>query len=79
MLAGIYSADSLGSLPWVQSLLSEGVGKGSAMVLLVAGVGTSLSTLGPVAKAMGRRTAILYAGSIVALAALIGLGLNLAH
>jgi hypothetical protein len=30
---------------------------GSAMTLLVAGVGTNVSTLGPVARAMGRRSA----------------------
>ena len=78
VIAGIFSADSLGSLPWVQSLLGKGLGPGSAMVLLVGGVGTNLSTLGPVTRLMGRQTAMLYAGSVVVLAALLGLMLNVA-
>lgn len=77
VIAGIFSADSLGSLPWVQSLLGKGLGPGSAMVLLVAGVGTNLSTLGPVSRLMGKQTALLYGTSVVTLAALLGLTLNL--
>lgn len=77
LVAGVFSADSLGTLPWVQSLLSKGLGPGSAMVLLVAGVGTNLSTLGPVARLMGRQTAVLYGTSVVVLAGALGLGLNL--
>jgi uncharacterized protein len=78
ILAGLFSADSLGSLPWVQSLLSKGLGPGSAMVLLVAGVGTNLSTLGPVTRLLGRQTAMLYGISVVVLTGLLGLSLNLA-
>ncbi len=76
VLATAFSADSLGTLPWVQSLLNKGLGAGSAMALLVAGVGTNLSTLGPVAHVMGRRTATLYATTVVVLAGLVGLALN---
>jgi uncharacterized membrane protein YraQ (UPF0718 family) len=76
VVAGIFSADSLGSLPWVQSLLTKGLGAGSAMILLVAGVGTNVSTLGPVGQVMGRRTAIWYASSVVLLAAIFGFILN---
>jgi len=76
VLAAAFSADSLGTLPWVQSLLSKGLGTGSAMALLVAGVGTNVSTLGPVARVMGRRTAALYATNVVVLAGLVGLVLN---
>jgi uncharacterized membrane protein YraQ (UPF0718 family) len=76
IVATLFSADSLGMLPWVQSLLAKGLGAGSAMTLLVAGVGTNVSTLGPVAQVMGRRTAVLYALSVVVLTSAIGLGLN---
>jgi uncharacterized membrane protein YraQ (UPF0718 family) len=76
VVAGLFSADSLGMLPWVQSLLVKGLGAGSAMILLIAGVGTNVSTLGPVARVMGRRTAVLYAASVVVLAALCGAALN---
>jgi uncharacterized membrane protein YraQ (UPF0718 family) len=78
VIAGLFSADSLGSLPWVQSLLGKGLGTGSAMVILVAGGGTNVSTLGPVSRLMGRQTAMLYGASVVILAALCGLTLNLA-
>ena len=78
VIAGLFSADSLGSLPWVQSLLAKGLGTGSAMILLVAGVGTNLSTLGPVSRLMGKQTAVLYGASVVVLAAAFGLTLNLA-
>lgn len=72
VVAGIFSADSLGSLPWVQSLLTNGLAAGSAMILLVAGVGTNVSTLGPVGQMMGRRTAVWYASSVVLLAGIFG-------
>ncbi|MGI8824974.1 MAG: permease [Chloroflexota bacterium] len=78
VIAGIFSADSLGTLPWVQSLVGKGLGTGSAMVLLVAGVGTNLSTLGPVARLMGKRTATLYGSSVVLLAGILGFTLNVA-
>ncbi len=76
VVASLFSADSLGSLPWVQSLLSKGLGAGSAMILLVAGVGTNISTLGPVGRIMGRRTAVVYAASVVLLAGVLGFVLN---
>lgn len=76
LVAGIFSADSLGSLPWVQSLLTKGLGAGSAMILLVAGVGTNVSTLGPVGQVMGRRTAVWYAASVVLLTGVVGFLLN---
>jgi uncharacterized membrane protein YraQ (UPF0718 family) len=79
VLAAIFYTDSLGSLPWVASLLSKGLGVGSALTLLVAGVGTNISTLGPIARNMGRRTAVLYASSVVILTGLLGLGLNALH
>jgi uncharacterized protein len=76
VLATAFSTDSLGTLPWVQSLLSKGLGAGSAMALLVAGVGTNVSTLGPVARVMGRRAAALYATNVVVLTGLVGFVLN---
>lgn len=46
------------------------------MILLVTGVGTNLSTLGPVARAMGMRTAIVYAWSVVLLSGVLAYLLN---
>ncbi len=76
VIAGAFYTDSLASLPWVRTLLDKGLGAGSGMILLVAGVGTNLSTLGPVARAMGARTAIVYAASVVALTGMLGYLLN---
>jgi len=67
VIAGAFYRDSLASLPWVRTLLDEGLGAGSGMILLVAGVGTNLSALGPVARVMGLRTAVVYAASVVAM------------
>jgi len=76
VIAGAFYTDSLASLPWVGTLLDKGLGIGSGMVLLVAGVGTNLSTFGPVARVMGPRTAIVYASSAVGLTGVIGCVLN---
>lgn len=77
VIAGAFYTDSLASLPWVRTLLDKGLGAGSGMILLVAGVGTNLSTLGPVARAMGVRTAIIYASSVVVLTGVLGYLLNM--
>ena len=46
------------------------------MMMLVAGVSTYVSTLGPVGQVMGRRTAVWYAVSVVLLAGSCGFILN---
>ncbi len=76
VIAGAFYTDSLASLPWVRTLLDKGLGAGSGMILLVAGVGTNLSTLGPVARVMGVRTAIIYGASVVLLTGMLGYLLN---
>jgi len=76
VIAGAFYTDSLASLPWVRTLLDKGLGAGSGMILLVAGVGTNLSTLGPVARIMGLRTAVVYAASVVVLTGTLGYLLN---
>lgn len=76
VVAGAFYTDSLASLPWVRTLLDKGLGAGSGMILLVAGVGTNLSTLGPVARVMGLRTAVVYAASVVVLTGMLGYLLN---
>ena len=75
-VAAAFYTDSLATLPWVRTLLDKGLGVGSGMILLVAGVGTNVSALGPVARTMGLRTAVIYCGSVVVLTALLGFALN---
>ena len=76
VVASVFYTDSLATLPWVRALLDKGLGVGSGMVLLVAGVGTNISTLGPITRTMGSRTAIVYGASVVALTAILGYVLN---
>jgi uncharacterized membrane protein YraQ (UPF0718 family) len=76
VIAGAFYTDSLASLPWVRTLLDKGLGAGSGMILLVAGVGTNVSTLGPVARVMGSKTAVVYAASVVLLTGTLGYLLN---
>ncbi len=76
VVAAVFYTDSLATLPWVRTLLDKGLGVGSGMVLLVAGVGTNISTLGPVVRAMGSRTAVVYGASVVTLTAVLGYMLN---
>ncbi|GEM_PF-5893279 len=75
-VAGVVYTDSLGSLPWIHALHLKGLGAGNAMLLLVAGVGTNVATLGPVGRRMGTRTALVYAGGVVFTSVLLALALN---
>ncbi|OCX74392.1 hypothetical protein A6M23_06295 [Acidithiobacillus thiooxidans] len=72
VLATLLYADSLGSLPLVNALLQKGLGSGNGMILLIAGVGTNLATLGPIYREMGTRVAILYACCVMVLSLLLG-------
>ena len=76
VVASVFYTDSLATLPWVRTLRDEGLGVGSRMVLLVAGVGTNISTLGPITRTTGSRTAIIYGASVVGLTAILGYVLN---
>ncbi|WP_226826943.1 permease [Igneacidithiobacillus copahuensis] len=72
-IASLLYTDSLGSLPMISALLGKGLGVGSAMILLVAGVGTNISTLGPVAREMGILVAVVYAAAVVLMTFALGL------
>ena len=76
VLATLLYADSLGSLPLVNALLQKGLGSGNGMILLIAGVGTNLATLGPIYREMGIRIAILYAGCVMSLTLILGIFWN---
>lgn len=76
VVAGVFYTDSLATLPWVRTLLDKGLSAGSGMVLLVAGVGTNISTLGPITRTMDSKTAVVYGASVVALTAVLGYLLN---
>jgi len=75
-VASVIYTDSLGSLPWIHALRVKGLGAGNVMLLLVAGVGTNIATLGPVGRRMGTRTAVVYASGVVTISVLLALLLN---
>ncbi|MGK9453240.1 permease [Acidithiobacillus caldus] len=77
IFATLLYADSLGSLPLVNALLQKGLGPGNGMILLIAGVGSNIATLGPIYREMGARVAILYACCVMTLALLLGILWNL--
>lgn len=78
-VAAVLYTDSLGTLPMVAALLGKGLGAGSAMILLVAGVGTNPSTLGPVTREMGGGVAVTYAVAVSVMTLLLGLAWNRLH
>lgn len=78
LIASILYTDSLGSLPWIHALQSKGLASGNAMLLLVAGVGTNVATLGPIGRLMGVRAAAVYASGVLASSLMLAFVLNLA-
>ena len=66
------------STPIVASLLAAGMSPGAAVVFLLAGPATNTSTMTVVGHQLGRRSLVLYLGSIVICSLLLGWGTNLA-
>ncbi len=62
-----------GSIPIAMSLIMKGLSPGTALVLLMAGPAANFASVTLITKEMGRRTAIIYLGWIIAGA--IGFGL----
>ena len=61
------------SVPIAAALVAGGLPLGAALVFLVAGPATNLATIGAVHRAFGRRTLIIYLGTLVI--GSLGLGL----
>jgi len=60
-----------GSVPIAAALIAKGISPGAALVFLMTGPATNAATIATVWKTMGKKTAILYLGS-VAVCALAG-------
>lgn len=65
------------STPVAVGFLSAGLSPGAVLVFLLAGPATNISTMGMIAKEMGKRTLALYIFSVVSISILLGYGLNL--
>ena len=64
------------SLPIAAGLMLSGVSAGAAFVFLSAGPATNTVTIGVVKKMLGRRSLVIYLGSIIIGSTLFGLGLD---
>ncbi len=66
-----------GSIPIAMSLMLKGLSPGAAFVLLMAGPAANFASITVIAKTMGRRSAAVYLGTIVAGAIAVGLAIDL--
>ena len=65
-----------GSIPIAAVLLMKGVSPGAALVFLMAGPATNLATMTVLGKTMGRKSLLVYMGTIIGGAILFGLLIN---
>ncbi len=56
---------STGSIPIAFALMASGVSPGAALVFLIAGPATNIATITTLGKLLGRRTIVIYLGSIM--------------
>lgn len=64
------------STPLAAALILKGVSPGAALVFLLAGPATNLTSLTVLAGTLGRRAAAIYLGSLAVMSILCGLALN---
>lgn len=62
-----------GSVPIAAALLMKGLSPGAALVFLMAGPATNAATITVLWKSLGKRTTLIYVGSIVFFSLLFGL------
>lgn len=65
-----------GSIPIAVALMLKGLSPGTALVLLMAGPAVNTASMLIVNKVMGRRTLLIYIGSIIAGSMAFGLGID---
>ena len=67
---------STASIPVAVGFLHMGVSPGAALVFLIAGPATNAATIAAVWKVLGRRTAMIYLGTVAVGSLLAGLGFD---
>lgn len=65
-----------GATPLVAVLIHNGVSPGAALAFLLTGPATNLTTIGVLTRLHGRRTALMFSGSVVVIALLLGRAVN---
>jgi len=64
------------STPIAAVLIAQGMNPGAALVLLLVGPATNIGSLGVLRRELGLRTIIVYLGTIIVVALLLGAALN---
>jgi uncharacterized protein len=64
------------SVPIAVALMAKGASPGAALAFLIAGPATNAATIMVIWKELGRRTALIYLGTVAFAAVLCGLALN---
>jgi len=67
---------SVSATPIASTLILKGISPGAALVLLLVGPATNISTIIAVGRFLGKRSLVLYLGSIVVLSLVLGFLLN---
>ncbi len=65
-----------GSTPIAAALMLKGLSPGAALVFLLAGPATNIGTMAVVARMFGKRTLVLYVGTIAVVSLLLGVALD---
>lgn len=65
-----------GSIPIAAVLLMKGVSPGAALVFLMAGPATNMATISVIGNTMGRKSLLVYLGTIIGGATIFGLLIN---
>ncbi len=65
-----------GSTPIAAALMLKGVSPGAALVLLMVGPATNLATMMIVSRELGKKSAVIYLGSIIVCSLLIAVGVD---
>ena len=70
---------STASIPIAASLIVKGISPGAALVFLITGPVTNITTITIMAKVLGRKAVVIYIGTVAVMAIIAGIILNLFH
>lgn len=77
LLGAVMYVCALGHIPFIAALISSGASPGVAVTFLLTGVATNLPEIISIGKLIGKRTILIYTGTLVVMGMLIGYFTNL--
>lgn len=72
LLAAVMYVCAVGHIPFIAALIASGASPGIAITFLMAGAGTNLPELVSMSKIIGKRTVLIYSGTLVSMSILFG-------